>query len=96
MEVIFSLIVAGILFASLSSSLAKQKGYTNVTIYAVLGFLFSAFGLLYVVGLPDLIAKNQRATIINHLQDINKQANGNISQYGNAIIAEKDTELPPL
>ena len=75
----------------MSFSLAKQKGYTNTTSYAFLVFFFSGLVLLYVVGLPDTIAQNQRDIIIDRLKDINKQLNKNIIQNDNAKTIEEFT-----
>ena len=56
-------ILVNLMFASLMNSVAISKGYESSNAF-ILVFLFGIFGILYVISLPDLKARQQREDII--------------------------------
>ena len=61
-------IVINLLFASLMNAVAVSKGYENSHAFALVA-LFGVFGMLYVIALPDLKARQQREDILVVLLD---------------------------
>lgn len=59
-------ILVNLLFASLMNAVAENKGYENSHAF-VLVFFFGVFGMLYVISLPDLKAREQREDILTVL-----------------------------
>ena len=56
-------IIINCFFASLMNNIAISKGYENSNAF-ILVFLFGIFGMLYVIALPDLKARQQREDLI--------------------------------
>ena len=56
-------IFVNLMFASLMNNIAISKGYENSNAF-ILVFLFGIFGMLYVIALPDLKARQQREDLI--------------------------------
>ena len=56
-------IIINCFFASLMNNVAISKGYENSNAF-ILVFLFGIFGMLYVIALPDLKARQQREDLI--------------------------------
>lgn len=56
-------ILINLVFASLMNAVAVNKGYENSHAF-VLVFFFGVFGMLYVIALPDLKARQQREDIL--------------------------------
>ena len=63
MIVVLAAILINLLFASLMNAVAVNKGYEKSHAF-VLVFFFSVFGMLYVIALPDLKARQQREDIL--------------------------------
>ena len=59
-------ILINLVFASLMNAVAVSKGYENSHAF-VLVFFFGVFGMLYVIALPDLTARQQREDILTVL-----------------------------
>ena len=59
-------IIINLVFASLMNAIAVNKGYDNSHTF-ILVFFFGIFGMLYVIALPDLKARQQREDIITLL-----------------------------
>lgn len=59
--IVASYVVLGVVFAVLCRSIAKIKGFEKTGGYALAGFLFNLFALVYVAGLPDLKARPAQA-----------------------------------
>ena len=59
-------ILINLLFASLMNAVADSKGYENSHAFALV-FFFGVFGMLYVIALPDMIARQQREDILTFL-----------------------------
>ena len=65
--------------ASLMRSVAISKGYHNTPVFALV-FFFGIFGILYVISLPDLVARQQQKSILDLLYAINnRQENSDVS-----------------
>ena len=56
-------IIINCFFASLMNNVAISKGHENSNAF-ILVFLFGIFGMLYVIALPDLKARQQREDLI--------------------------------
>ena len=56
-------IFVNLMFASLMNNIAISKGHENSNAF-ILVFLFGIFGMLYVIALPDLKARQQREDLI--------------------------------
>ena len=56
-------ILVNLMFASLMNNIALSKGYEDSHAF-ILVFLFGIFGMLYVIALPDLKARQQREDLI--------------------------------
>ena len=56
-------ILINLVFSSLMNAVAINKGYENSHAF-VLVFFFGVFGIMYVMALPDLIARQQREDIL--------------------------------
>ena len=56
-------IIINLVFASLMNAVAVSKGYENSHAF-LLVFFFGVFGMLYVIALPDLCARQQREDIL--------------------------------
>lgn len=65
-------ILINLVFASLMNAIAVSKGHDNSHAFALV-FLFGVFGILYVIALPDLQARQQREDILNVLLDMKEQ-----------------------
>ena len=69
MSVTFVLVIALVyiiincFFASLMNNVAISKGYEQSNAF-LLVFFFGIFGMLYVIALPDLKARQQREDLI--------------------------------
>ena len=61
-------VLINLVFASLMNAVAVSKGYENSHAFALV-FLFGVFGMLYVIALPDLKARQQREDILTVLLD---------------------------
>ena len=61
-------VLINLVFASLMNAVAVSKGYENSHAFALV-FLFGVFGMLYVIALPDLKARQQREDILAVLLD---------------------------
>jgi putative Ca2+/H+ antiporter (TMEM165/GDT1 family) len=61
-------ILVNLVFASLMNAVAVSKGYENSHAFALVA-LFGVFGMLYVIALPDLKARQQREDILAVLLD---------------------------
>lgn len=59
-------ILINLLFASLMNAVAVNKGYENSHAFALV-FFFGVFGMLYVIALPDMKARQQREDILTVL-----------------------------
>lgn len=59
-------VLVNLIFASLMNAVAVSKGYENSYAF-VLVFFFGVLGMLYVIALPDLKARQQREDIITVL-----------------------------
>lgn len=59
-------ILINLLFASLMNAVAENKGYENSHAFALV-FFFGVFGMLYVIALPDMKARQQREDILTVL-----------------------------
>ncbi len=70
--IILLYIFVNLFFASLMNTVAKDKGYENSNTF-ILVLLFGAVGILYVISLPDLTARQQREDILNVLLKIQQQ-----------------------
>ena len=60
-----------LLFAALMNSVAVNKGYENSHAFALV-FFFGVFGMLYVIALPDMKAREQMEDILTVLLDQNQ------------------------
>lgn len=60
-----------LLFAALMNSVAVNKGYENSHAFALV-FFFGVFGMLYVIALPDMKAREQMEDILAVLLDQNQ------------------------
>jgi len=60
-----------LLFAALMNSIAVNKGYENSHAFALV-FFFGVFGMLYVIALPDMKAREQMEDILAVLLDQNQ------------------------
>lgn len=56
-------IIINIFFAFLMNGVAVSKGYEQSNAFALV-FFFGIFGMLYVIALPDLKARQQREDLI--------------------------------
>lgn len=65
-------VLVNLYFASLMTGVAKEKGYENSNVF-VLVLLFGVIGILYVVALPDLQARQQREDILNVLLEMKER-----------------------
>ncbi len=70
--VIILYIIMNLVFASLMNSVAKDKGYENSSTF-ILVLLFGVIGILYVISLPDLVARQQKEDILNVLLNIQQR-----------------------
>ena len=61
--VVLVVVLISLLFASLMNAIAVGKGYENSHAFALV-FFFGALGMLYVIALPDLKARQQREDIL--------------------------------
>ena len=61
--IILVYVLINLMFASLMNSVAVSKGYENSHAF-ILVFLFGIFGMLYVIALPDMKARQQREDLI--------------------------------
>ncbi len=59
-------ILINLLFALLMNAVAVNKGYENSHAFALV-FFFGVFGMLYVIALPDMKARQQREDILTVL-----------------------------
>ena len=57
------MLVINLLFASLMNSIAESKGYEKSHAFSLV-FFFGVFGMLYVIALPDLKARQQLEDIL--------------------------------
>lgn len=57
------MILVNLLFAVLMNSVAENKGYENSHAMGLV-FFFGIFGMLYVIALPDLKARQQREDLL--------------------------------
>ena len=64
--------LVNLLLASLMNTVAKEKGYENSSAF-ILVLLFGAVGILYVISLPDMKARQQREDILNVLLKIQQE-----------------------
>ena len=60
------------ILASLMNPVAADKGYENSNVFVVV-LLFGAGGILYVISLPDLVARQQREDILALLLEQNEE-----------------------
>ena len=60
-----------LLFAALMNSVAVNKGYENSHAFALV-FFFGVFGMLYVIALPDMKAREQMEDILTVLLNQNQ------------------------
>ena len=58
--------------ASLMNRVAKDKGYENSSVF-ILVLLLGVIGILYVISLPDLTARQQREDILNALLNLTQE-----------------------
>lgn len=70
--IILLYIFVNLFFASLMNTVAKDKGYENSNTF-ILVLLFGLVGILYVISLPDLNARQQREDILNVLLKIQQE-----------------------
>ena len=56
-------LVINFIFASLMNDVAESKGHKNSHAFALVFFL-GVFGMLYVIALPDLVARQQREDLL--------------------------------
>lgn len=57
-----------ILFAALMNSVAVNKGYEDSRAFTLV-FFFGVFGMLYVIALPDMKAREQMEDILTVMLD---------------------------
>jgi hypothetical protein len=62
------------IFALLMSSIAVDKGHKAAPAFFLV-FFFNILGMLYVIALPDLVAREQREAICNMLFVIKQRQN---------------------
>ena len=60
-----------LLFAALMNAVAVSKGHENSHAFALV-FFFGVFGMLYVIALPDMKAREQMEDILAVLLDQNQ------------------------
>ena len=65
-------IIINCFFASLMNNVAISKGYAQSNAF-LLVFFFGIFGMLYVIALPDLKARQQREDLIAILLSDDKE-----------------------
>lgn len=72
--IIMIIIIANLFFTTLMCNVAKDKGYENSHIF-LLVFVFGILGILYVIALPDLKAREQREDILTALLTCRREEN---------------------
>ena len=65
------IVIINACFAALMRGVAVSKGYLKSPVFALV-FLFGIFGVLYVIALPDLVARQQQKNILDVLYAINR------------------------
>lgn len=64
--------LVNLFLASLMNAVVKNKGYENSSAF-ILVLLFGTVGILYVISLPDMKARQQREDILNVLLKIQQE-----------------------
>lgn len=76
MAIVIVVVLVGILInlflASVMNNVAKEKGYENSSAF-ILVLLLGTVGMLYVISLPDLKARQQREDILEILLKIQQE-----------------------
>lgn len=65
-------ILVNLFLASIMNNIAKEKGYENSSAF-ILVLLLGVVGMLYVISLPDLKARQQREDILELLLKIHQE-----------------------
>ena len=74
MQILFIILVIALcaFFAQLMSKIAVDKGHKAAPAFFLV-FFFNILGVLYVIALPDLVAREQRDAICNMLYVIKQR-----------------------
>jgi hypothetical protein len=80
------------IFALLMSNIAVDKGHKAAPAFFLV-FFFNILGMLYVIALPDLVAREQREAICNMLFVIKQRQNAGNSSDPISISTEPLAKL---
>ena len=82
-------------FAALMRTVAFNKGYHRTPVFALV-FFFGIFGMLYIMALPDLVARQQQKNILDVLYAINKRQEQTDAPVSSPISTEALNALDDL